>query len=134
MARQHPGETPGSFMMDGVMDFILGNSAESEMIRSIFNVVMVPMLNPDGVVHGNYRCNLNGVDLNRNWTFPHRDLHDSVYHIRELVRNASKNGEVSLILDLHGHSKKYMLQFHTGSTPSSTATPPPIPCERVYYP
>jgi murein tripeptide amidase MpaA len=30
------------------------------------------MLNPDGVVHGNYRCNLNGIDLNRIWSNPHR--------------------------------------------------------------
>lgn len=25
------------------------------------------MLNPDGVIVGNYRCNLAGVDLNRVW-------------------------------------------------------------------
>ncbi len=25
------------------------------------------MVNPDGVVNGNYRCNLMGRDLNRSW-------------------------------------------------------------------
>lgn len=25
------------------------------------------MLNPDGVIHGNYRTNLAGIDLNRVW-------------------------------------------------------------------
>lgn len=25
------------------------------------------MVNPDGVIHGNSRCNLAGLDLNRNW-------------------------------------------------------------------
>ena len=28
---------------------------------------VVPMLNPDGVINGNYRCSLAGVDLNRVW-------------------------------------------------------------------
>jgi hypothetical protein len=28
------------------------------------------MLNPDGVIHGNYRCSLAGIDLNRVWDNP----------------------------------------------------------------
>jgi len=28
------------------------------------------MLNPDGVVCGNYRCSLSGKDLNRRWSLP----------------------------------------------------------------
>lgn len=27
----------------------------------------MPMLNPDGVVYGNSRCNLSGLDINRQW-------------------------------------------------------------------
>jgi murein tripeptide amidase MpaA len=28
------------------------------------------MLNPDGVIHGNYRCSIKGIDLNRSWKKP----------------------------------------------------------------
>ncbi len=28
------------------------------------------MLNPDGVINGNYRCSLAGCDLNRRWKNP----------------------------------------------------------------
>ena len=28
------------------------------------------MVNPDGVIHGNYRCSLAGCDLNRRWKKP----------------------------------------------------------------
>jgi hypothetical protein len=31
------------------------------------------MLNPDGVINGNYRCSLAGVDLNRRWKFPSKE-------------------------------------------------------------
>lgn len=33
------------------------------------------MLNPDGVIHGNYRTSLIGVDLNRRWDKPDKNLH-----------------------------------------------------------
>lgn len=38
------------------------------------------MLNPDGVIHGNYRCNLLGWDLNRKWLSPNKFLHPSIYY------------------------------------------------------
>jgi murein tripeptide amidase MpaA len=31
---------------------------------------IIPMINVDGVKYGNYRTNLNGVDLNRIWRNP----------------------------------------------------------------
>ncbi len=37
------------------------------------------MVNPDGVIYGNFRCNLAGVDINRNWTDPNKILHPEAY-------------------------------------------------------
>ena len=37
------------------------------ILRDHFVFKIVPMLNPDGVVNGNYRCSLSGQDLNRQW-------------------------------------------------------------------
>jgi len=34
---------------------------------------VIPMVNPDGVVFGNYRCNLTGKDLNRKWNITDKD-------------------------------------------------------------
>jgi murein tripeptide amidase MpaA len=55
LARQHPGETVGSYMMHGVMEFLLQDSPECRFLKENFVMVLVPMMNPDGVVHGNYR-------------------------------------------------------------------------------
>lgn len=38
------------------------------------------MVNVDGVIHGNNRCSLAGVDLNRKWKNPNPKLHPEVYH------------------------------------------------------
>lgn len=64
-ARVHPGETPASWMMRGILDFLTGEIHDARILRSLFVFKIVPMLNPDGVIYGNNRCSLAGVDLNR---------------------------------------------------------------------
>lgn len=72
IARQHPGETGGSYMMQGVLSFITGDSEEAQFLRENCVFKIVPMINPDGVIYGNYRTSLLGCDLNRRWKNPKR--------------------------------------------------------------
>jgi len=51
--------------VEGIIDFFTGYSEEAIYLRDNFIIKIVPMLNIDGVVNGNYRSNLVGVDLNR---------------------------------------------------------------------
>jgi murein tripeptide amidase MpaA len=69
-ARVHPGETNASWMMKGCIDYLTGNSEGAQKLRKQFVFKIVPMLNPDGVIMGNYRTGLAGVDLNRKWKSP----------------------------------------------------------------
>jgi murein tripeptide amidase MpaA len=64
-ARVHPGETNASWMMKGIIDYLVGPSLDAKILRDNFVFKIVPMLNPDGVINGNYRCSLAGCDLNR---------------------------------------------------------------------
>ena len=64
------------------------------------------MLNPDGVIHGNYRCSLAGTDLNRRFLDCHNSLHPTIRALRDLVVSMKKSRSVFMYLDLHGHSKK----------------------------
>jgi murein tripeptide amidase MpaA len=64
-ARVHPGESNSSFIMEGIVEFILGNEKEAKHLRDTYVFKIIPMLNPDGVIVGNYRCSLSGLDLNR---------------------------------------------------------------------
>ena len=64
------------------------------------------MLNPDGVIIGNYRCNLVGGDLNRRWPNPSRILHPTIYFTKKLVATYHKENQVVLFCDMNGHSRK----------------------------
>ena len=45
------------------------------------------MLNPDGVINGNYRCSLAGCDLNRRWKNPTKQLHPTIFHTKKLIKD-----------------------------------------------
>ena len=64
-ARVHPGETCASYIMQGVLDFLCSDKPEAKELRRRFIFKIVPMINPDGVIAGNYRASISGNDLNR---------------------------------------------------------------------
>jgi hypothetical protein len=105
-ARVHPGESNASFIMHGLLDFLTGPSCEARYLRHRFVFKVVPMLNPDGVIHGNYRCSLAGTDLNRRYVEPSPELHPTVHATKAMVLSMRKTRVVSLYCDIHGHSRK----------------------------
>lgn len=66
IGRQHPGESNGSHVLKGFMEELVKSKSKNIIeLRNSFNFHIVPMLNPDGVVMGNFRTSLYGKDLNR---------------------------------------------------------------------
>jgi hypothetical protein len=43
------------------------------------------MINPDGVVLGNSRCNFYGFDLNRKWKKTDKNLTPEIYDIKKYL-------------------------------------------------
>ncbi|XP_068947741.1 cytosolic carboxypeptidase 2 [Petaurus breviceps papuanus] len=105
-ARVHPGESNGSWMMKGFLDFILGDSPDAHLLRDIFIFKVVPMLNPDGVIVGNYRCSLAGRDLNRHYKTILKESFPCIWHTRNMIKRVLEEREVLLYCDFHGHSRK----------------------------
>lgn len=81
-ARVHPGETPSSYVMHGILEFITSNSPAAKFLRDRIVFVLVPMINIDGVVEGCYRSSMAGVDLNRCYYEPQPANHPEVHMIR----------------------------------------------------
>lgn len=88
------------------MDFLLSDHAEAKQLREHFVFKIIPMLNPDGVIYGNYRSSLLGTDLNRRYMNPSRALHPPVYYAKELARSFQAEKRIVMYVDFHGHSRK----------------------------
>ena len=76
----HPGESVASFVFNGFLKFIL--SPDARHLRKLFIFKLIPVQNPDGVVLGNYRSSIAGVDLNRMWISPDKTIHPTVFALK----------------------------------------------------
>jgi murein tripeptide amidase MpaA len=93
--------------MEGIIKFLTSNQREAKILRSNYIFKIVPMLNPDGVIYGNYRSSLLGVDLNRRWINPSKILHPTIFYTKQLVKMMDIDRSVELFTDIHGHSRKF---------------------------
>ncbi|KAF5294808.1 hypothetical protein FQA39_LY00292 [Lamprigera yunnana] len=108
-SRVHPGETNSSWIIEGVIKFLLSNECEEAVkIRENFIFKIIPMLNPEGVIYGNTRNGLNGIDLNRCWLKPNELKCPEIYYSKKLITYVQNvlHQHISLYLDIHGHSRK----------------------------
>ena len=105
-ARVHPGETPATFMMNGVLQFLVSRDPRARALRDQFVVKLVPCLNPDGVRRGHYRQDGLGNNLNRCYQDPSPEHHPPIHAVREALMRWSSEGRLCFCLDLHAHANK----------------------------
>ncbi|XP_071011736.1 cytosolic carboxypeptidase 6 [Oncorhynchus clarkii lewisi] len=104
-ARVHPGESPASFICQGVIDFLVSQHPVAQTLRDHVIFKIVPMLNPDGVYLGNYRCSLMGFDLNRHWQEPSPWAHPTLHAVKQLIVQLSQDPVgLEFYIDVHAHS------------------------------
>ncbi|CAI9721402.1 cytosolic carboxypeptidase 2-like [Octopus vulgaris] len=90
-ARVHPGESQSSWMMKGILYFLTSPHVAAQELRKKFIFKIVPMLNPDGVIIGNYRCSLVGRDLNRNFRHPIKSSCPTVWYLKSMIEKLGQN-------------------------------------------
>lgn len=86
LARAHAGASPASFVVQGLLEFLIGNHPIAKTLRERFVFKILPMMNPDGVFLGNNRCNLVGQDLNRTWNIATEYLQPTLFETKKLFR------------------------------------------------
>ncbi|TQV84450.1 M14 family metallopeptidase [Aliikangiella coralliicola] len=98
-ARQHPGETMGSWWMEGFLHRLLDeDEALSRQLLDKAVFYVVPNMNPDGSRRGHLRTNAAGANLNREWLEPTMERSPEVYLVREQMHKIG----VNFCLDVHG--------------------------------
>lgn len=109
VARQHSGETPGSWVLDGVLRAVAAEDTDGPLRRSDWWVV--PFVNVDGVVEGDYGKDPMPADFNRAWA--PMPLRPEVYAVqRDMMHFAGRCGR-RIVLDLHapGGGENGIYQF-----------------------
>jgi murein tripeptide amidase MpaA len=71
--------------MQNILKNIAKNPKKYDSILSNTIIKLVPIMNPDGVVIGNSRSSLAGVDLNRRWSNPSATIHPEVYFLKNYI-------------------------------------------------
>ena len=67
LGRQHPPEVTGAIALRAFADALAEIFARDPALGQRTQILIVPMLNPDGAVRGHWRANRGAVDLNRDW-------------------------------------------------------------------
>lgn len=97
-----------------MINFLLSRDVLSHKLRDLMEFWFLPIVNPDGVISGNYRCNTQGKDMNRCF-FANDDPEakhrlTEVEHIRRFmeenfsVKDKDKRQKLKMFLDIHAHS------------------------------
>jgi Zinc carboxypeptidase/Cytosolic carboxypeptidase N-terminal domain len=103
--RNHAAESPGSFVMDGFIDFLLSEDPVAKALRGLAVINLVPMINPDGNVAGHYRDNMAGVNLNRVWDSPNAETSPEVLAVTDAVAQWVEQGNpYDFYIDFHADS------------------------------
>jgi hypothetical protein len=93
------------------------------MLLQKYQFVVIPMINPDGVIHGSSRCNLAGFDLNRQWSeFLIKEFTPETHRIKKYLTGVHKQNPIKYFFDMHGHGKKlnsFFFSCKKGDNPSS---------------
>lgn len=104
-ARVHPGETPSSFLMNGLLRFLVSKKdPRAEILRKAFVFKIIPIINVDGVSRGFYRYDTNSLNMNRHYISPGMKMQPEIYAIKKIFLHFSQQGKIKYYFDLHAHA------------------------------
>jgi predicted deacylase len=116
--RQHPPEVSGAFAFFSFYETLLADTDLAIRFRNRFQIIAVPLMNPDGVIGGNWRHNLGNTDLNRDWG-PFKQPETRL--IRDLLDRLDSEGKrIRVFLDFHSTAENV---FYTQNEENITRPP-----------
>ncbi len=114
-ARTHCAETPPSFLIEGMIRYLLSGTPEASDILARFEFYIFPMQNVDGVIAGNYRSTPKSENLEMMWIFDVNNPADLIGTIPPEVATVHRQARelmtdggppVSVALNLHASNSE----------------------------
>lgn len=113
---QHPPEITGHLALRHFVDGLFSSTRQAKRFRKKYEIVVVPMLNPDGIEEGHWRHNMGGVDLNRDWIdFKQPETRAFSDYLTEKIHR--QNAQVHFAIDFH--STFFDILYTNGEDPSN---------------
>jgi hypothetical protein len=97
-ARHHACESTPSFVLEGVIEYLLGNNPETIAVMDRVEFLVVPFMDKDGVEDGDQGKNRKPYDHNRDYA--ENSIYPEVIALKEKVVTWS-DGKLHLSMDLH---------------------------------
>jgi cytosolic carboxypeptidase protein 6 len=117
LGRQHPPEVTGTFALLPFVETLAADTPLARQFRKKFNILVVPLINPDGVDAGHWRHNIHGVDLNRDWG---QFNQPETRVVRDELLRLKQRSSIRFGIDFH--STRYDV-FYTITRPRGDFTP-----------
>lgn len=108
-ARQHAWESGSSWVARGLVEWLLGDSAEAKVLRETAEVIVVPIMDVDRVVTGDGGKEADPHDHNRDWfETPH---YPEVAAAQARMKAYVAEGRLAVVLDLHNPAPRDLRPF-----------------------
>lgn len=118
ICRQHPPEVTGQLGCLAFLEAVAADTPLAQQFRQRFQLLAVPLMNPDGVDNGHWRHNAGGVDLNRDWEDFNQPETKQVADFFLALQDNPRN-KVHFTLDFHSTQEDvfYTLARHLETDP-----------------
>ncbi len=117
-ARTHPGETPGSWHFDGIVQALLKDNDVVNYYKKNIVFHLIPFTNPEGVYYGRSRTNFYGLNEETNWASSESGTSTEVKILKKRMAQLNDEKPFSVFFNIHSQAASYCtFWIHTpGST------------------
>jgi len=121
LSRQHPPEVTGYMAMQEFIRSVTSNTELAKNFRKKYQLLLIPLINPDGVDEGNWRHSAAGVDLNRDWE---HFLQPETRSVRDYLLKKIEHQNVKIYFGIDFHSTYYDVFYTNEDQPANTTNIP----------
>ena len=115
-SRQHPPEVTGYLALQAVVETLVDHPRIGELLDR-YQLMIFPLLNPDGVDLGHWRHTAGGIDSNRDWAYYRQP---EARQVADYVVDKARRNEAPVLLgiDFHSTYKDVYYTFDATTPPS----------------